>query len=206
MKKESPKIEEYLEAVYRKAEKGERATTKEIAGALGVSQPSVTQMFKKLAKSGFLKHEPRRGVSLTKKGGEVGRSVLRKHRLLEGFLTLLGVGKSKVHNEACKLEHAVSDEVEEKMRRVISSSGGAVLEGKSVKKITDLSAGAKGRIVFIAGGRGASQRLSDLGMTPGEVIRLDSKSSFGGPVRLCVRSCCIAVGRGIAEKIFVEAV
>ncbi len=206
MSRESPEIEEYLEAVYRKRENGEKATTKEIAKELGISQPSVTQMFKKLAKSGFLEYESHRGVSLTKKGEEIGRRVLRKHRLLENFLTILGVGKSKVHNEACKLEHAVSDEVEEKMGRVISSlgeAGAALNKGKNVKKITDLKAGAKGKIRFIAGGRGASQRLADLGMTPGAIVRLDSESSFGGPVRLCVRSCCIAVGRGLAEKIFV---
>ena len=205
MRKESPEIEEYLEAIYRKKETGEKATTKEIARELDISQPSVTQMFKKLAKLGFLNYESYYGVSLTKKGEEIGRGVLKKHRLIESFLLLLGVGKSKVHKEACKLEHAVSDEVEKKMRRAISSSGEAALGGKNVKKITDLKAGAKGKIVFIDGGKGASQRLADLGMTPGAVVRVDSKSSFGGPVRLCVRSCCIAVGRGLAEKIFVEA-
>lgn len=206
--KESPEIEEYLEAVYRKKEKGEKATTKGIAKELGISQPSVTQMFKKLAKSGFLEYESHRGVSLTENGEEIGRRVLRKHRLLESLLMILGVGKSKVHNEACKLEHAVSDEVEEKMGRVISSLGeagaAALNKGKNVKRITELKAGAKGKIVFISGGRGASQRLADLGMTPGAIVRLDSESGFGGPVRLCVRSCCIAVGRGLAEKIFVE--
>ncbi len=204
MPEESPQIEEYLETIYRKKEKGEKATTKGIATELGVSPPSVTQMFKKLAKAGFLKYESRRGVSLTKEGEKIGKGILRKHRLIESFLVLLGLGKGKVHEEACKLEHAVSDEVEEKMRRVLSSSGEAALKGKNIKKITDLNAGAKGKIIFIDGGRGASQRLSDLGMTPGEVVRLDSKSSFGGPVRLCVRDCCIAVGRGLAEKIFVE--
>ncbi len=204
MSKDSPEIEEYLEAIYRKRERGETATTKEIAKELGISQPSVTQMFKKLAKSGFLNYESHRGVSLTKKGEEIGGGVLRKHRLIESFLMLLGVGRSRVHGEACKLEHAVSDEVEKKLRRVISSSWEGALKGKNVKKITDLKLGAKGKIIFISGGRGASQRLVDLGMTPGEVIRVDSKSSFGGPVRLCVRGCCIAVGRGLAEKIFVE--
>lgn len=205
MPKESPEIEEYLEAICRKKERGEKATTKEMAEELGISQPSVTQMFKKLAKSGFLKYESRRGVSLTKRGEEIGRRVLRKHRLIESFLMFLGIGRNKVHEEACKLEHAVSDEVEEKIRHILSSSGNAALRGKNVKKITDLKTGATGKIIFIAGGRGASQRLAELGMTPGEVVTLLSKSSFGGPVRLCVRSCCIAVGRGLAEKIFVEA-
>jgi len=205
MPDDSPEIEEYLEVVYRMQERGEKATTQEIAEELGISQPSVTQMFKKLAKSGFLEYVPRRGVSLTKKGEETGRSVLRKHRLLESFLMLLGISKNKAHGEACKLEHSVSDEVEEKLRRVISSSAGGALKRKNLKKITLLKPGAKGKVIFISGGKGASQRLVDLGMTPGETIRVDSNSSFGGPVRLCVRGCCIAVGRGLAEKIFVEA-
>jgi len=203
MKKESPSVEEYLEALYRKKEGGEKATTKEIARELNISQPSVTQMFKKLARAGFLDYESYRGASLTKKGEQRGKSVLKKHRLIEKFLLLLGVSKNHVHEEACRLEHAVSDEVEKRMRRALFS-GKAALAGK-IKKITDLKAGAKGKIVFIDGGKNASQRLADLGMTPGTIVKMESKSSFGGPVRLCVRSCCIAVGRGLAEKIFVEA-
>lgn len=83
-----------------------------LAGALEVVPGTVTTMVKALADAGLVEHQPRLGVRLTHDGRRVALNVLRKHRLVETFLVqVLKMDWSKVHAEAEQLEHAISDEV-----------------------------------------------------------------------------------------------
>jgi DtxR family transcriptional regulator, Mn-dependent transcriptional regulator len=83
-----------------------------LAGALEVVPGTVTTMIKSLADEGLVEHQPRHGVRLTGEGRRVALNVLRKHRLVETFLVnVLKMDWSKVHDEAEQLEHAISDEV-----------------------------------------------------------------------------------------------
>ena len=83
-----------------------------LAGALEVVPGTVTTMVKALADEGLVEHQPRHGVRLTGEGRRVALNVLRKHRLVETFLVnVLKMDWSKVHDEAEQLEHAISDEV-----------------------------------------------------------------------------------------------
>src|SRR5687767_15132702 len=83
-----------------------------LAGALEVVPGTVTTMMKALADEGLVEHQPRHGVRLTNDGRRVALNVLRKHRLVETFLVnVLKMDWSKVHAEAEQLEHAISDEV-----------------------------------------------------------------------------------------------
>ena len=83
-----------------------------LAGALEVVPGTVTTMVKALADEGLVEHQPRHGVRLTGEGRRVALNVLRKHRLVETFLVnVLKMDWSKVHDEAEQLEHAISDDV-----------------------------------------------------------------------------------------------
>jgi DtxR family transcriptional regulator, Mn-dependent transcriptional regulator len=83
-----------------------------LASALAVVPGTATTMVKALADEGLVKHQPRQGVRLTSEGRRVALSVLRKHRLVETFLVnVLKMDWSKVHDEAEQLEHAISDDV-----------------------------------------------------------------------------------------------
>jgi DtxR family Mn-dependent transcriptional regulator len=83
-----------------------------LAGALAVVPGTVTTMVKALADEGLVEHQPRHGVRLTGEGRRMALNVLRKHRLVETFLVnVLKMDWSKVHDEAEQLEHAISDEV-----------------------------------------------------------------------------------------------
>ncbi len=83
-----------------------------LASALAVVPGTVTTMVKALADEGLVEHQPRHGVRLTADGRRVALNVLRKHRLVETFLVhVLKMDWSKVHAEAEQLEHAISDEV-----------------------------------------------------------------------------------------------
>src|SRR5918992_5036888 len=106
-------IQDYLKEIYKLQADHDRVSTSAIADRLGVAQPSVTSMLKKLAALGLAEHEPYRGVVLTDKGERVALEVIRHHRLLEQYLAeTLGLSIDAVHEEADRLEHALSEELE----------------------------------------------------------------------------------------------
>ncbi|RLG19286.1 DtxR family iron (metal) dependent repressor, partial [Candidatus Micrarchaeota archaeon] len=121
MVKKSPQIEEYLETLVRYKEAGREPRVKDLARDLGITAASVSQMLRKLSERGLVKYEKYGNIKLTTKGDEAGRAVLRKHRLIEKFLAMIGIRKHRIHNEACVLEHAISDDVEQALRRVVRS-------------------------------------------------------------------------------------
>jgi len=106
-------VENYLKAILvRSAGEDATVTTGAIAEALGVTPGTITTMVKSLAAQGLLEHQPREGVRLTAEGRVQGLAVLRKHRLVETFLVrILKMDWKEVHEEAEKLEHAISDRV-----------------------------------------------------------------------------------------------
>jgi DtxR family Mn-dependent transcriptional regulator len=107
----SKSSEEYLEALYTLTKDGETASTTAISKRLKVAPASVTEMLGKLSNEGYVNYQPYQGVTLTPKGFKIAEKMARKHRLLERFLhDMLGIGKSMVHDEACAMEHALSDE------------------------------------------------------------------------------------------------
>jgi DtxR family Mn-dependent transcriptional regulator len=226
----SESLEEYLEAIYSFNERGRRARTKELAERLRVSPPSVTQMVRELADMGLVEYEPYRGVTLTGRGMALAQRVVRRHRLLERLLhDFLGLRKDRVHDEACKMEHGLSDEAAMAICRALNkpekcpddekpippcplsvsdcSECGEAREGGSQKLVTQLSnlrPGERGCVAFIRGGGRACQRLLDMGLTPGTTIQVMNAAPFRGPMEISVRGTTIALGRGLAAHIFVE--
>lgn len=196
----SENVEEYLEAIYRLIEKKEKLTTTNIAKELGVSPPSVSEMLKKLDRKGYLKYAPYREVTLTKKGRQLGSTILRKHRLIERFLDTLGLSKDRIHEEACKLEHSVSEELEKIIEKKIEKP----LYRKGIVNLHDLRSGQAGEIVSIETGFHAKRRLEDMGLTPGTRIRVLRMAPFGGPIEISVRGSRLAIGRGMSRRIMVK--
>ena len=228
----SSNIEEYLETFYTLEEEGTPATTSEIAKRLGFAPPTVTEMLKRLAKEGYVRYEPYKGIEFTDKGRQVAKKVKRKHRILERFLhDVLKIRKDDIHDQACKMEHALSNEAENGLCKMLRhpascpdgkpipicdkdvdncASCEPVLENPSVRQerllpLCALQTGQKAVVRFVRGGRVAVKRLCDLGVTTGTQIQLKSCAPLGGPVEITVRGSDLAIGRGLAEKIFVEA-
>jgi DtxR family Mn-dependent transcriptional regulator len=112
----SRSVEDYLKAIYSLSEGDGAVSTSAIADALQVQPASVTGMIKRLAEAGYLEHIPYRGVELTAHGSREALRILRRHRILETYLTeRLGYPWEDVHREAERLEHAASDELIERM-------------------------------------------------------------------------------------------
>ena len=114
-------VEDYLKAIYRLSLKGQAASTSDIAHHLELSAPSVSGMIKRLSEQGLLEHVPYKGVELTAQGRRVALRMVRRHRLIEAYLVaFLGYGWENVHDEAERLEHAVSDVL---IERIASALG-----------------------------------------------------------------------------------
>lgn len=111
--------EDYLKAIYQLAEGGP-VTTQALAERVGVRPASVTGMLKKLAALGLVEYAPYRGVRLTPAGLRVALEVVRHHRLLEAFLAqALGFSWERVHEEADRLEHHISEEFEARIAELL---------------------------------------------------------------------------------------
>lgn len=193
----SEEIEEYLEMLYRIKEKGGHAKTLALASALRIKPASVSEMLRKLERLGLVKYEPYYGAVLTKKGEDIGSRITRRHRILESFLEFIGV-KKRVHAEACVLEHAISDEVEKRIEKLIKNSGAVALA--HLKKDTNA------KIVLVGTDRKTAQRLRDMGLTEGTTITLKKSAPFKGALELAVRGTRLVVGRKLAMNIFVNVV
>src|SRR6266545_2327952 len=109
-------VEDYLKSIYHLTSQGGFATTSDIAAMLVVAPPSVSGMMKRLSETGLIEHVPYRGVQLTAQGRRAALQMIRRHRVIEVYLTQqLGYDWGDVHDEAKRLEHAVSDELIERM-------------------------------------------------------------------------------------------
>lgn len=130
---EQKTTQDYLKTIYNLAKNGDLVSTTEISQKLEVAPASVTEMLKKLSDDDYIKYEPYKGCILTIKGLREAQKVTRKHRLLERFLAdTLHIGKDKVHKEACQMEHALSDEAEESLCRLLKHPDTCADDGKTI--------------------------------------------------------------------------
>ena len=116
----SKSIEDYLKALCALSKNGKTVSTTEISQHFKIAPASVTEMLKKLADKGFVEYSPYHGSTLTRKGLLVAQKMTRKHRLLERFLCdILRIKKAEVHEQACEMEHSLSDKAEESLCRFL---------------------------------------------------------------------------------------
>lgn len=112
-------IEDYLESIYNSLNRRGHAKTNEIARDLGVKAPSVTEMFQKLERRGYINYRKYEGVTLTKKGTEVAKGVSEVHENTRKFLEMLQVSAEQADEDACKVEHSLSEESITQLNRFI---------------------------------------------------------------------------------------
>ncbi|HVH51718.1 MAG TPA: metal-dependent transcriptional regulator [Gaiellaceae bacterium] len=113
-------IQHYLRELYKLGQAEARVSVTALARAQHVSPASASAMVKKLAALGLAEHAPYRGIALTPAGERVALEVIRHHRLLELYLAeTLGVAVADVHDEADRLEHAISEELEARIDRAL---------------------------------------------------------------------------------------
>ncbi|MDY6985969.1 MAG: metal-dependent transcriptional regulator [Candidatus Thermoplasmatota archaeon] len=205
--------EEYLEEIYSLSEDREKISISRISEAMGVSKASTSEMISKLSEKKLLKHERYGEIELTEEGMNIARNIKRRHRLLESFLHFLG--KRDVHNEACKLEHGISEESADAICRFLGAPERCPDDGKEIprcgkdcseclkKTLADISTGKETVIFRTLCGKKASMRLNELGLLPGEKIKVVNRMAHG-PIEVEVKGTKVAIGYGLAKKILVE--
>ncbi|MGH8163068.1 MAG: metal-dependent transcriptional regulator [Rhodanobacteraceae bacterium] len=209
-------IEEYLEGVYRLEREGPGVSTSGLASELGVAPASVSGMLKKLTADGYLEHVARGEVRLTRKGLEVAVRVLRRHRLAERLLTdVLGMPWDQVHAEACMLEHAISDKVEERLIEVLGDPQvcphGHPIPPKDLSDpvrlglpLAQLDNGSRAVVQGVTDGVPEILRyLGEIGLRPGTAVRVTGKAPLGGPITVEVGENSLAISLELARMVMV---
>ena len=212
----SQAVQDYLKALYRLQEGRARVSTQALAEALGVSPASGTHMVKRLAEMGLAEHVPYRGAVLTEEGERVALEVVRHHRLLEQYLAeVLGFPWDRVHEEADRLEHHVSDQLESRLAEALGEPetdphGHPIpsLEGDVAElprlSLAELPPGRRGRLAWVRDDDSEVLRhIKELGLLPGSRVEVLDRAPFDGPITLRVDGQKQVVGRRVAEKIFV---
>lgn len=103
------KIEDYMKTIYRLREEGV-VRGAYIARELGVTKPTVSVSLKEMEEAGYLKIQPDRTVILTQKGEEIASRIVERNKIIFELLTYLGVNRETAYDDACNIEHGISDE------------------------------------------------------------------------------------------------
>ena len=116
---ETPRLEDYLETIYRLIRDKGYAATVDVSDSLQVKPPTVSLMVQKLAGRGYLVHVPYRGMKLTDKGEKIAKSVISRHNTILEFLTMIGVDKRTAYRDAEGIEHYVQPTTISKIERLV---------------------------------------------------------------------------------------
>lgn len=209
-------VENYLKNIYFLQARYARVPTAALAKRLGVSSPSVTSMVHKLARMGLLAHEPYKGVRLTPQGEAAALKVIRAHRLWELYLVVvIGISWDQAHVEAEQLEHALSDELadrlDEMLEHPVTDPHGHPIPTRDGRMpsctgapLADLPVGTTGTILQIKDDTPELLRyLGGLGIYPGEVITVFRLAPFNGPIHVRVGATAQVLGREAADHVIV---
>ncbi len=217
-------IQDYLKTIYELGEDGDSASTTALAARLGIAPASVTGMLQKLAAAtpplvDYRKHQ---GATLTTEGERAALEVIRHHRLLETYLvTILGYSWDNVHEEACRLEHVISEEFEARIAAALGHpqrdphgepipTPELVMPPDASQPLSALRPGQKARIVRVQASDPALLRhLDSLGLTPGAQVEALDYSPYDQNLTLEVGPAPApprVIGVAITRQIFIEII
>lgn len=213
----SAAAEDYLKTIYKLRADSDTVTTQALATRLGVAAPSATAMVKKLASLKLVRHTPYRGVELTPAGEKIALEVIRHHRLVETYLAeVLGVAWDKVHEEAERWEHILSEEVEARMAAALNhpthdphgapipTEDGQIVHDEWVC-LTRIAAGASVTVRRVSDENPAVLRhLREIGLVLQAAVEVVRAVPSEGVLQLLINGRAQTVGTGPAQAVFVD--
>src|ERR1700730_8607861 len=217
----APRISDCLKVIYAMQERGQKVTTSAVHEQLGVSDATVTMLFKDFAEAGWVEHTPYRGARLTPLGERKAMEVIRHHRLLELYLArALGYSWDKVHEEADKLEHVISEEFEDKLDALLGyptvdphgdpiPSKEGVIPPREGCPLLQLQPGQSAHVLRVSDQDAEKLRyLGQMGLYPEARVEMVERAPFGGPLRIRVGEepdqVEYMLGEQLAEHILVK--
>jgi DtxR family Mn-dependent transcriptional regulator len=214
----TPHVEEYLEAIYRLGGQDRPVPLAALAKCLDISLVSANEMVHRLQEQALLRYTPYHGVLLQQDGLCEALAILRRHRLWERFLTdKLGFSWDSVHEEACRLEHAASDMVTERLAEWLGDpeqcphghpvpQPGCMLEPESdAVRLSELQVGQGGTVAHVASEEPELLRhLESLDIQPHARIVVEQVAPLNGPLTVRVNDRQHIVGHGVALSVFID--
>jgi DtxR family Mn-dependent transcriptional regulator len=204
--------EEYLQTIFWLQEAGLPMTAANVARAMQLSAPTVHEMIGRLEKDGYVTRAEDKAIEFTGEGREHAEAVVRRHRLIERFLTdVLGIPWDEVHEEAERLEHAMSPVLEERMLAAIGDAktcphGHPIVAGKRVEGVplADVQEGAQVKVLrFENEAEDLLHYLKDSGLEPGLKGVVAASDEDSVTVETDGRQCTVT--RSVAETVSVLA-
>jgi len=211
-------ISRYLEAIYYMWSEGEPLRSARLADWLGVSRPTVTIALRRMARDGMVRMTRTKDIELTARGMAEAESIVRRHRIMERWLTDgLGLDWVTADEEAARLEHAVSDVVErrlyEALGRPTTCPHGNPIPGHSKPvanevRLAKLATGARAAITRVSevAEREAPKLLAylhDRGLTPGRRLQVVEVDDVGRTMRLRAGQSDVTLSHETASKLWV---
>jgi DtxR family Mn-dependent transcriptional regulator len=212
--------EDHIKAVYGLQQAGPSAFTKDIAERLSTKASSVTDMLKKLAEKGLVKHAPYHGATLTTKGKRQALMLVRKHRLWETFLVQrLGFGWDEVHVIAEELEHVSSSKLIERLDAYLEHPDfdphgdpipdrNGKLPERSTRALVDCSVGERVKLAAVRDTSDALLQLLDTkGLSIGMVLELTARAEFDGSLELrSKQGTSYSLSEAVARHLLITAI
>ena len=210
--------EDYLINILRLTEGENTTKTTELATFMNVSPASVTEMLKVLANEGLVEYERYHGVRLTDEGLTYARLVRKKHHVIESFLiNVLNVDSETAHKEACRMEHALSDESAIKICQMMGTHvdsdcqicstpcKAASSNGMNITaSLSDLNPGERGIISHLKNDNSdVIKKLIIMGFVPGREIALDPSSDDDITI-VNVESSVVALTADLASSVYID--
>jgi len=215
-----PPVEEYLETMLALDEEGVPVIQARIAERLGRSAPSVSEMLDRLIVDGYVSRDGRR-LSLTDSGRALAEKVVRKHRLAERLLVdVIGLEWHKVHREAGRWEHVISDDVEARLVELLGDPAtcphgnpipGTHTAAPSVptRPLAEVAEGERVRLLRVSEevelNLGSLTLLDEGGFIPGAVARIGGRDGEGNLEVTVEGAAPIRVSRDLSDRLFVGA-
>lgn len=210
-------MQDYLKEIFHLSQSGGVVTTAALAARLGVAPPSVTNMVKRLAELGMVDHSPYRGIELTPTGRRVAVEVVRHHRLIELYLTeFLDLPWDKVHDEAERLEHVISEDIESRMAEKLGQPDfdphgdpiptfeGAIQEQPTLA-LWEVPPGAEAVVARVSDRDSELLAyLSEIGLIPGSDVDVVDMSPYAGTQTIRVQGAEQVIGADLARTIRVR--
>lgn len=209
----SANVEEYLEWICRLSREQDEVTTTDVARSLRVSPASVTGMLKRLQERGLINHEPYKGISLTEEGNTIALATIRRHGLLERLLVdVLGLPWHTVDEEADRLEHYITQEVEGRLMEFLghptTCPHGQPIHWEGPETNVRLAVLKAGDVTTVSRIGDESpdflQYITELGLRPGAQLEVVERSPFNGPLLVRIGDRQHALGDEVCARIWVE--
>jgi len=210
--------EEYLQILFWLQEAGLPMTGANVARAMQLSAPTVHEMVGRLERDGYITRGQSRTIAFTDDGAQQAEGIVRRHRLIERFLTdVLGIPWDEVHEEAERLEHAVSDTLIERMAQALGHPrydphGAPIptpqgeIEEADLVSLADARVGATLELRQVGTEDSARLRyLAEQGLTPGVILHVTDRQPFNGPTTVALSVGTRIVGRELALLLWCRA-